>query len=617
MKSTATSRVPSRTLHVALAAALCLSCGVAFGQKKDKDKSSAPAPAPAPARSAPAAPPAQRSTTQAAPAHTAPPPTVTHAPTQTPTRPSTPQSGMPSRQPVATPGSPAATPGRGGSYTPQGRGPVGTTPNVAPASGRGAQPTPSGSEGRRFGNPPSAADPRRTGIGTDRPGPAVRPAGSPTPNGPRPPVYRPTIVQTPNGGTIHRDPAGHATIVRTGNTTIVHAPGGAARYEVGRPGGRVIVTNSAGHGYVQRPVVVRGHEYVQRSYYVGGRSYTRVYRPVVYHGVTLQVYTPVRFYTPRYYVWGYTPWRAPVVYNFGWGGSPWLGYYGGYFSPYPSYAAPNYWLTDYMLAMSLQEAYQERSAQSESFAMGQVAMDNRVKNLVAGEVQRQLQQERDESQRLNQNVVAGGDAPPPILAGTDPHVFVVSTSLIANDGSQECALTQGDVLQWNPAPSTDPAFANVQVLASKGQDCQSGRMIPVQLADLQEMQNHMRATIDQGLAELQAKQGQSGLPAIDASMRAEMPAPFAADLPPAETNVQEQLTQQAREAERQEQQLLGQVPGNSAAGQPPTIQAGFTIDQVVQIMGEPLRIADLGQKKTYFYKDMKIIFLDGKVNDVQ
>jgi hypothetical protein len=34
-------------------------------------------------------------------------------------------------------------------------------------------------------------------------------------------------------------------------------------------------------------------------------------------------------------------------------------------------------------------------------------------------------------------------------------------------------------------------------------------------------------------------------------------------------------------------------------------------------MGNPVRIADLGQKKTYFYKDMKIVFVDGKVNDVQ
>jgi hypothetical protein len=33
------------------------------------------------------------------------------------------------------------------------------------------------------------------------------------------------------------------------------------------------------------------------------------------------------------------------------------------------------------------------------------------------------------------------------------------------------------------------------------------------LTDLQEMQNHMRETIDQGLQDLQAKQGKGGLPA--------------------------------------------------------------------------------------------------------
>jgi hypothetical protein len=34
-------------------------------------------------------------------------------------------------------------------------------------------------------------------------------------------------------------------------------------------------------------------------------------------------------------------------------------------------------------------------------------------------------------------------------------------------------------------------------------------------------------------------------------------------------------------------------------------------------MGNPSRIADLGQKKTYFYQDMKVIFVDGRVSDVQ
>jgi hypothetical protein len=50
---------------------------------------------------------------------------------------------------------------------------------------------------------------------------------------------------------------------------------------------------------------------------------------------------------------------------------------------------------------------------------------------------------------------------------------------------------------------------------------------------------------------------------------------------------------------------------------PPTVSLGQTIDQVVAALGPPEKIIDLGAKKTYLYKDLKVIFLDGKVSDVQ
>ena len=63
------------------------------------------------------------------------------------------------------------------------------------------------------------------------------------------------------------------------------------------------------------------------------------------------------------------------------------------------------------------------------------------------------------------------------------------------------------------------AVANVVVLASKGQDCPKGATVTVQLQDLQEMQNHMRETIDQGLQTLQSRQGQGGLPPLPPERR--------------------------------------------------------------------------------------------------
>jgi len=48
-----------------------------------------------------------------------------------------------------------------------------------------------------------------------------------------------------------------------------------------------------------------------------------------------------------------------------------------------------------------------------------------------------------------------------------------------------------------------------------------------------------------------------------------------------------------------------------------TISLGQTIEQVVALLGKPLQIADLGSKKIYKFKDMKITFVNGRVTDVQ
>jgi len=50
---------------------------------------------------------------------------------------------------------------------------------------------------------------------------------------------------------------------------------------------------------------------------------------------------------------------------------------------------------------------------------------------------------------------------------------------------------------------------------------------------------------------------------------------------------------------------------------PVTISLGQTIAEVEAVNGKPDKIIDLGAKKIYMYKDMKITFTDGKVSDVQ
>ncbi len=55
----------------------------------------------------------------------------------------------------------------------------------------------------------------------------------------------------------------------------------------------------------------------------------------------------------------------------------------------------------------------------------------------------------------------------------------------------------------------------------------------------------------------------------------------------------------------------------SQAAQHNTISLGQTVQQVQSNFGPPQRIIDLGIKKIFFYKDMKVIFKNGKVTDVE
>jgi hypothetical protein len=50
---------------------------------------------------------------------------------------------------------------------------------------------------------------------------------------------------------------------------------------------------------------------------------------------------------------------------------------------------------------------------------------------------------------------------------------------------------------------------------------------------------------------------------------------------------------------------------------PPTIAIGQTKDQVTAAFGQPTRVAKLGAKEIYYYKDMKVTFTSGKVSNVE
>ena len=60
-----------------------------------------------------------------------------------------------------------------------------------------------------------------------------------------------------------------------------------------------------------------------------------------------------------------------------------------------------------------------------------------------------------------------------------------------------------------------------------------------------------------------------------------------------------------------------QQGGDQPAAEPVSIEKGMSVDDVEAAMGKPDKKVTLGTKQIYYYKDMKVIFINGKVSDVQ
>jgi hypothetical protein len=58
-------------------------------------------------------------------------------------------------------------------------------------------------------------------------------------------------------------------------------------------------------------------------------------------------------------------------------------------------------------------------------------------------------------------------------------------------------------------------------------------------------------------------------------------------------------------------------PADGAPVQPKSISAGQTPDQVIAILGQPDKVVKLGPKEIYYFKDIKVTFVDGKMTDAQ
>jgi hypothetical protein len=449
-----------------------------------------------------------------------------------------------------------------------------------------------------------------------------------------------------SGSAIRTRPGGRVSDVHDARRgmDVHHNLGGGRRVSVERADHSRVVAERGRRGYVERGYSYHGHDFGRRAYYYHGHEYNRYYRGYGYRGLYLNVYAPGFYYGPGFYGWAYNPWAAPIAFGWGWGGNPWYGHFGYYFAPYPVYPSAAFWLTDYIISQDLQAAYAAHQEAQEAYgtppaaAGGQPVLTPEVKQMIADEVKNQLALENQEATQnaANQDVDPGSSGVARLLSDGRPHVFVAGGNLDVTDATgKECVVSDGDTLQLREPPPSDATTANLVVLSSKGNpECQIALTVSVQLTDLQEMQNHMRETIDQGLKDLQDKQGTGGLPAAPPSAQAPpATAQYAAVAPPPEPNLSADIQQQDQQSDQAEKEVTAEAaqdgaapaagaeaaPGGPSAPAAPTasIELGQTTDQVKGSLGEPKRVANLGTKVIYYYDGMKVTFKDGKVSDVQ
>lgn len=336
-------------------------------------------------------------------------------------------------------------------------------------------------------------------------------------------------ISLPDGrtATFHHD--GTVSSIRSKDGIQIDRSLNGSRTIVSERNGQRIVSTGGERGYLQRNYVERGgRTYVQRTYVVNNTTYVNVYRTYSYRNVTYYTYVPAYYYRPVFYGWVYNPWPAPVYFAWGWNSEPWYSPYGYYFTPYPTYPSAAYWMTDFIISENLRAAYEAGAASANSGSTGgydqqpdsnSQALSPQVKEMIAEEVKAQLAAEREAAaQGANTTPSsapassgANSDQLPPAL---DPNlkVFIVTTAMDVTAEGQACSLSAGDVLmRTETAPDSENAVG-VSVLSSQKSDCATGSAPRVQVAALQEMHNHFREQMDNGLKTLAEKQGNGGLP---------------------------------------------------------------------------------------------------------
>ena len=302
---------------------------------------------------------------------------------------------------------------------------------------------------------------------------------------------------------------------------------------------------------------------VSRTFVSGGHVlYTRVYQHHVWHqfGRTFayETFVPAVRYPTVYYSWALATWPRPVAYAWGWRAQPWYPQYGVLFTPYPVYTSPDLWMTDYIIAQSMQTAYAaqtpgpasgpspaEVAVQPAQDYMGAAPADQPADSAsapqpsdappppqhsaapaapvaappaITPQVKAQLNAQIKVQLREQQDAAAipatlTTQSTPPALRPN--HVFfqvVQPLDVPSGAGTRSCSLSANDYIKRTGGMSGDDWMIPVVVELSGPSDCPEGLQTRIGLNDLNAMENEQEAQVMQAMQAASKSMGPNGPP---------------------------------------------------------------------------------------------------------
>jgi hypothetical protein len=326
---------------------------------------------------------------------------------------------------------------------------------------------------------------------------------------------------------------------------------GATALVRGLPAGQVHVVRYGNtlSGTVERPI---RPGFMSRTFVSGGHVlYTHVYQRHVWHqfgrAFAYETFVPPVRYPGVYYAWALGAWPRPVTYTWGWQVQPWYPMYGSLFTPYPVYTSPDLWMTDYVIAQSMQMAYQAQTVAPASApasapapqgtpaapaAQSSVAVPAPPAPQASGTpsappapppaITPQVKAQLNAQIKVQLHEQQAAAATPATLTtqSTPPalrpnHVFfqvVQPLDVPLSTASGHCSLSADDYIKRTGGMSNDDWMIPVVVELSRPSDCPEGLRTRIGLNDLNAMENEQEAQVLEAMQAASKSMGPNGPP---------------------------------------------------------------------------------------------------------